>query len=880
VNGRSFFARYSLFIAVSFAFLTPPLFQTAFWGLRRYTNKVEDWLPSSFAETGNLAWFRRHFVGDQFVVVSWEGCHLGGGPGEAGMAPDDPRIERLAQLLVPEPRVSAASASIGENSDRVPREFNDYRRYFKSVTTARRLLREMTAPPMSVPYDVAVRRLTGWLIGPDERQTCVVVTLTNTAVKEMRNVLGRGYSTFLRPQPKPGVLLRILPACGIDPATVHLGGPPVDNVAIDEEGERTLIRLASLSALLGLVLAWVSLRSFKLTIIVFTAGLLSASAGLAAVWLTGSTTDAVLLSMPSLVYVLAISGAIHLINYYYDAVQHGGLAGAPERAIAHGWKPALLCSVTTALGLLSLCTSSLVPIRKFGIYAALGVMLMLIILFVFLPAALQLFPIRPRRSGRNSEPNRGPFRHGELDLPRSVPQCELTSEGSSGYDRGGRFWDAIANQLIGRHAWVTAICMLIIGFVGFGVTHVRTSINLMELFDQHSPIVQDYRWYEARIGRLVPMEIVLRFDREARRNDAERAGDRAGLSLLARMEVVEEVQRAIEDHFGASGRDVVGSSMSAVTFVGPLPVERRGTRAIARRSATNAGLQESYDGLLASGYLGADTQDGAELWRISLRVAAFGGVDYGQFTDELRQVVDPIVRAHRFAGPRADEQMLSAVYTGVVPIVYKAQRSLLDSLIQSTFWSFVTITPLLMIVSRGVGAGLVAMLPNVLPVLVVFGGMGWLGLAVDIGSMMSASIALGVAVDDTIHFLTWFRDDLNRSGDRRAAIRAAYRRCGTPTLQAALINGLGLSVFAFSTFTPTRQFGYLMLTILLAGVVAELVLLPALLAGPLGVVFRPSGGRVRPRAALPSGTDFAHTASQRLAPKHPSLTNPSTKSRI
>jgi uncharacterized protein len=188
----------------------------------------------------------------------------------------------------------------------------------------------------------------------------------------------------------------------------------------------------------------------------------------------------------------------------------------------------------------------------------------------------------------------------------------------------------------------------------------------------------------------------------------------------------------------------------------------------------------------------------------------------------------------------AEDAAISTVYTGVVPIVYKAQRALLDSLIQSTFWSFITILPLLMFVSRGFMAGIVAMLPNVLPVLVIFGGMGWLGLHVDIGSMMSASIALGVAVDDTIHYLTWFREDLNRSRDRHQAIVTAYKRCATPTLQAALISGLGLSVFAFSTFTPTQQFGYLMLAILIAGVIAELIMLPAILAGPLGWAFRPA----------------------------------------
>jgi predicted RND superfamily exporter protein len=267
---------------------------------------------------------------------------------------------------------------------------------------------------------------------------------------------------------------------------------------------------------------------------------------------------------------------------------------------------------------------------------------------------------------------------------------------------------------------------------------------------------------------------------------------------------------------------------------------------------TNSRLERSYDKLLDSGYLRTDPKDGSELWRISVRVAAFQDVDYGRFASELRGAVEPVVAKHNGAhGARlsqlahnhnaapARHSRLSAVYTGVVPIVYKAQRALLDSLIESTFWSFITITPLLMLVARGVRAGAVAMLPNVLPVLVVFGGMGWLGLPVDIGSMMSASIALGVAVDDTIHYLTWFREELHRTGDRRGAILFAYRRCATPTLQAALINGLGLSVFAFSTFTPTKQFGFLMLTILLAGAVAELILLPALLAGPLGSAFGP-----------------------------------------
>ena len=111
------------------------------------------------------------------------------------------------------------------------------------------------------------------------------------------------------------------------------------------------------------------------------------------------------------------------------------------------------------------------------------------------------------------------------------------------------------------------------------------------------------------------------------------------------------------------------------------------------------------------------------------------------FIDARQHGFDPASPQAQTAVQRSDP--IHVVYTGVVPLVYKAQRSLLDSLIQSTFWSFVTITPLMMFLARNVIAGIVVMLPNALPVVVIFGSMGLLGIDVDVGSMMTASIAPG-----------------------------------------------------------------------------------------------------------------------------------------
>jgi predicted RND superfamily exporter protein len=522
-----------------------------------------------------------------------------------------------------------------------------------------------------------------------------------------------------------------------------------------------------------------------------------------------------------------------LINYYRAAVEESGLSGAPGRAIARGAKPAVLCSITTALGLLSLCTSDLTPIRKFGIYSAVGVVLTLITLFLFLPAALECWPERTNQRDRRTTSPSAPDRRWQRWL-QTFSQSRLG------------WWQFFGSAIIRHHRWVTVVCTTVIVMVGLGITRAESTIDLMKLFDSQARILQDYRWLEGSVGRLVPMEIVVRFDDSTLRKPGADENDRKGLTLLDRMQVVSRVQRAIDAQFGQNGQGVVGPPMSAITFVPPLPKPRRGLSGVLHRTATNSQFEQAYDSLVQSGYLRVDPADGKELWRISVRVAAFENIDYGQFSRELQQVVQPEIaeaneratRAMRSSDAHAD--VVDAVYTGVIPIVYKAQRALLESLIESTMWSFLTIAPLLMVIARGIRAGFVTMLPNVLPVLVIFGGMGWLGIPIDIGSMMSASIALGVAVDDTIHYLTWFRHDLDESGCRHSAILSAYSHCATPTLQAALINGLGLAVFAFSTFTPTKQFGFLMLTILIAGVVAELVLLPALLAGPLGRVFQPT----------------------------------------
>ena len=221
------------------AFVTPVIMLFALRAVKSNRNDMSEWLPASYEETAQLEWFRKKFAADQFVVISWDGCMLGDAAN--GLA-DDPRIEKLVRAL---------------RAARIPnKDGSDGPRCFQEVTTGREALNDLTSAPANIPRKLAISRLQGTLIGPDGKQTCVLATLTRSADHKFRDIIGRplvGPLGIRKPVYSP--LFKALAQAGIKADEVRLGGPPVDNVSIDEEGERTLVRLAGLSGLFGAALA-------------------------------------------------------------------------------------------------------------------------------------------------------------------------------------------------------------------------------------------------------------------------------------------------------------------------------------------------------------------------------------------------------------------------------------------------------------------------------------------------------------------------------------------------------------------------------------------------------------------------------------------------
>jgi predicted RND superfamily exporter protein len=168
--------------------------------------------------------------------------------------------------------------------------------------------------------------------------------------------------------------------------------------------------------------------------------------------------------------------------------------------------------------------------------------------------------------------------------------------------------------------------------------------------------------------------------------------------------------------------------------------------------------------------------------------------------------------------------------TGLTPIINETQLLLLRDLGSSFLMAFALITPMMMLITRSLTVGLLAMIPNVLPIALVFGAMGWLSVPIDIAGILTASIALGIAVDDTCHLISWHAASRRSGHDTESALRYSFNHCATAMLQTTMISCAAMLPFFFAEFIPTRRFAILMVCMLCGAILGDLIFLPALLS--------------------------------------------------
>ncbi|MEZ6124857.1 MAG: MMPL family transporter [Planctomycetaceae bacterium] len=590
---------------------------------------------------------------------------------------------------------------------------------------------------------------------------------------------------------------------GVEPSAIHLGGQPVVNVAMNAAVQDAawnpnfpawdLLHRSPmiLSAAVSVLFSFIMLKSFRLATLVQTVSFLTVVFTVALVPMTGSAMSMVLIVMPTLLAVLTTSAAIHLSNYW----KHSGDPDPARSVISAAqtaWLPCALAAGTTAIGLASLLASNLVPVRDFGIFSAIGCVLSFLVVLYVLPSLM-------------------------LYWPKSPPGPE---ELETAHWRRFGVW--LARH---RHA-VCLACVTLTAAASWGLWQFRTETKVIRYFPPESRVVQDYVFLEDNLSGVISIDTIVKFDQGGQRE----------LSFVERARKVQDLQQEIRNHPEISGVLSLASFLNLSDENTSPNRSRLMQKRVRDRLNDHEAEDNSVSSMLAVPEHAADwmtpgdqllNHKGDEVWRITAQTSALSDTDLESLIADMNEIASRHLRT--VGSPHT-----SHVVTGLTPVFLRTQQAVLESLIRSFGMAFLIIAVVMMVLLRSPVSGLITMLPNLMPVIAIFGVLSWMDLKIDIGTMITASVALGIAVDGTLHLLTWFRQLVKEGYSIEDAVGKALEHCGPAMWQTSAAIGFGMLALLPAELLLVSRFGWIMAALIFSALLADIVFLPALLGGTLG----------------------------------------------
>lgn len=558
---------------------------------------------------------------------------------------------------------------------------------------------------------------------------------------------------------------------GIEREQVHLAGKAVSDHALNAHTNRALW-WGIPGALLAALVALLCIQDWRLTSGMVFVSALSGLASLAAVPLFGVQVNGLLVLMPVLVFVLTLGCAVHMVRSLQRTTVSENVSDRIQSSLALSRTPVILSMTTTAIGIGSLAASPIQAVFQFGLFSAGSLLFALLLLLFLLPATW--------------------YCQGQSNRPAPT--------GSA---------DPASRILLGvfRHPWLAIILMLALAAPAVrGISRFETDLNTHTLFAPETRFSVDHDWMEQHLYPLGRVDLMIGFPKKLRSN------------RFQQLQTIRKLSTAVR------GDASYHSALSVANFV-RIPRSSSSLQRQLTEQLISSQIEYDYPQLHAEGMLFSDEQ--TDYWRVSVACRIDEKNDERANADRMQE----LARMSLEDNPGE----IDVVATGMGPLAASGQRRLFRDLVRGLGTALIVITLLIVVSLRSLRLGLLAIIPNVFPILIVFGYFGLFGRKLDIGAILTASVGLGIAIDDTVHFLHYYRLGLlQQSGvtnniQRSEAIRYAIRRCANPIITTTTIVLCGLAPFIFSSFLPVRHFSVCLILMMAVAAIADLVLLPALM---------------------------------------------------
>ncbi|MEM9024103.1 MAG: MMPL family transporter, partial [Bacteroidota bacterium] len=497
----------------------------------------------------------------------------------------------------------------------------------------------------------------------------------------------------------------------------------------------------------------------------------------------GKELDLLTTMLPTLLFVIGISGTVHLVSKYAEEVHFGTEKfTAIKRTIKEVGLATFLTSFTTAIGFFSLITMDNVPVREFGIYTGVGVLFTYVVAILLLPAVMVQLP--PKRMART------------LATPARFWRQSLT----------GIFTWSLRN-----YRWVLVACAGVVILSIFGLSRVRVDNYFLDDLQPQSGLYQDLHFFQDNFSGIRPFEMSVDLVDTSR-----------SLLDLEVVRHIETVETYLREKYGA------GFLLSPATIVK------------ATHQTINGGMAQQYrlpDNEAAMKKVATNLRKYNELRR--LRHLITEDLRQGRITGKMDDIGSEAALAmnadlNQFVAANTDPELVSFKLTGAATLMDNNSRNITGNLVLGLSLALLIIGALMGLLFRSWKMVVISLVPNILPLLIIGSVLGFFDVHLRVSTSLVFTIAFGIAVDDTIHFLSKLKIELRRGRSFVAAARNTFLSTGKAIILTSLILTSGFSVFLWSEFQGTFIIGSLICLTLLIAVVADLFLLPALLLWMFG----------------------------------------------
>ncbi|MFW2368412.1 MAG: efflux RND transporter permease subunit [Desulforhopalus sp.] len=576
-----------------------------------------------------------------------------------------------------------------------------------------------------------------------------------------------------------------------DDFQLYMAGTPVVTHTVKQfmmKDMKRFLRLAVVTIGICLFVMFRRLSGVVLPLLVVVCALVS-TLGTMALFSVQFKTPTIIL--PSFLLAVGVGASVHVLSLVFQGLRRGKTRHeAIISSFAHSGLAIVMTSLTTAAGLASFGAAKVAPIGDLGIFSAVGVMLALVYTLILLPALLAILPLKQKAKDKESR---------VVIMDRVI--------------------DWIIEFSVGRCRLIVAIAAIIIVFGISGIFQLRFSHNVLNWLPADLDVRQATETIDHNLRGSVVLEVLVDTGRENGIYDRQ--------FLLQLDKLTDELE------LYEKGSVFVGKVVSVTTILKEINQALHGNDPAHYKIPDNEKLIPQ-EFLLFENSGSDDLQDVVDsrfqVARITIKVPWLDALLYVPFMQEIKTGFSEHFDDMQLEGA----QPMAIEVTGIMSLFGRIIHTAIYAAAQSYVIAMVVITMMMILLIGNLRLGLLSMIPNLGPILVVLGVMGWLNIPLDMFTMLIASIAIGLAVDDTIHFMYHFKRNFEATSNVKISVSRALHTAGRAIITTSIVLSVGFFIFMFASMNNVYFFGTMTGLAILLALAGNIFLAPALMALVLG----------------------------------------------